>query len=513
MTSNISESNKRITKNTALLYIRMLLVMAVTLYTSRIVLEVLGIEDFGIYNVIGGIVALFSFLNASMSGATARFLMYEMGTEDKEKLKVTFSSALLIHISIALLIILIAETIGLWFLKTQLVIPENRMDAAIWVYQFSIFSTAVAVTQVPYNACIIAHEKMNVYAYVEIINVILKLLIVYLLVISGFDKLILYALLVFAVSTIIAFIYRIYCVRHFEESKFRYHWNFEIIKPMLSFSGWDLYGNMSTVARTKGVNMLLNIFFGPALNAASGIASQVQNAVMGFAGNIVTAVKPQIIKSYAAGEFERMESLVINASKLTFLLLLLLSLPLIIEMHFVLSLWLKEVPDYTVLFCICTLLFNFFATMSIVVVTAAHAIGRIKRPSLINGTLYLSVIPISYLAFKLGFSPVTSYIFNILAVIAGMFSNVWTIHKYIPTFSFKKYFFSVFARCIVVFLMSYGLVWWGKELFHEEGLIRFIVVLTVSTISISLLGFYIVLNRPMRTMILQYIKNKLCKKI
>lgn len=259
--------------------------------------------------------------------------------------------------------------------------------------------------------------------------------------------------------------------------------------------------------------MLLNIFFGPALNAASGIASQVQNAVMGFAGNIVTAVKPQIIKSYAAGEFERMESLVINASKLTFLLLLLLSLPLIIEMHFVLSLWLKEVPDYTVLFCICTLLFNFFATMSIVVVTAAHAIGRIKRPSLINGTLYLSVIPISYLAFKLGFSPVTSYIFNILAVIAGMFSNVWTIHKYIPTFSFKKYFFSVFARCIVVFLMSYGLVWWGKELFHEEGLIRFIVVLTVSTISISLLGFYIVLNRPMRTMILQYIKNKLCKKI
>lgn len=513
MISVISENNKRIAKNTALLYIRMLLIMSVTLYTSRVVLQVLGVEDFGIYNVVGGIVAMFSFINASMSGATARFLMYEMGENNKNKLRIIFNSALLIHISIALLIILIAETVGLWFLNTRLVIPADRMNAAIWVYQFSILSTVVSVTQVPYNACIIAHEKMDVYAYVEILNVILKLLIVFLLVAGDFDKLIFYALLIFLVSTVIACIYRLYCVRHFDESKLLHQWHFENIKPMLSFSGWDLYGNMSTVARTQGINMLLNMFFGPLLNAASGIAGQVQGAVMSFAGNVVIAVKPQIIKSYAAGEYSRMVSLVMNASKLTFLLLLLLSLPLIVEMHFVLSLWLKTVPEYTVQFCVCTLLFNFFATMSVVVVTAAHATGKVKRPSLINGTLYLSVIPVSYVAFKFGLSPVTSYIFNIIAVIIGLLSNVWTIHKYIPVFSFKNYIYTVFTRCMAVFLASSGLVWWLKGIIHEEGFFRFIIISIVSTMVVVLLGFYVVLNKSMRIMIVQYIKNKICKKV
>ena len=273
--------------------------MAVTLYTSRVVLQVLGVEDFGIYNVVGGIVAIFSFLNASMSGATTRFLMYDMGENNKDKLRITFNSALLIHIAIALLIILIAETVGLWFLKTQLVIPADRMNAAVWVYQFSILSTVVSVTQVPYNACIIAHEKMDVYAYVEILNVILKLLIVFLLVAGDFDKLIFYALLIFLVSTIIACIYRLYCVRHFDESKLLYQLHFENVKPMLSFSGWDLYGNMSTVARTQGINMLLNMFFGPLLNAASG--------KMCIRDRITTIRKPIIQVRYASSWERRIQ--------------------------------------------------------------------------------------------------------------------------------------------------------------------------------------------------------------
>lgn len=512
MTSAISKANKLIIKNTMLLYVRMILIMAVNLYTSRVVLQVLGIEDFGIYNIVGGIVTMLSFLNTSMSGATTRFLTYEMGREAKDRLERTFSSALLVHIGIALVIIIVSETIGLWFLINYLVIPADRMNAAMWVYQFSILSAAIAITQVPYNACIIAHERMDVYAYVEIVNVILKLLIVYLLTIGNFDKLILYALLVLVVSVIIAMIYRFYCVRHFSESKFVFQWYPEIVKPMLSFSGWDMYGNMSTVARTQGVNILLNIFFGPILNAASGIANQVQNAVMAFAGSLITAIKPQIIKSYAAGELVRMESLVVNASKLTFLLLLLISLPLMVEMHFVLSLWLKVVPDYSTMFCICTLLFNFFATMSMIVVTVAHATGRIKRPSLINGTLYLLVIPISYLAFRLGGNPVISYAFNILAVAIGLLSNVWTVHKYIPSFSFRKYFFSVFICCGFVFLVSFSLVWWVRGFIHEESFIRFVMIMFASTGSVFILGFYVALNKSMRKIMLEYVKNKICRK-
>ncbi|MBT9898735.1 polysaccharide biosynthesis protein [Bacteroides thetaiotaomicron] len=507
--SEISSNNRRIAKNTLLLYIRMFFTMAVSLYTSRVVLDVLGVEDFGIYNVIGGVIAMFTFLNISMSGATSRFLTYELGTGNQEKLKATFNSAVWIHRAIALIIIIVAETLGLWFFKTQLVIPDERMEAAMWIFQFSVISMAISVTQVPYNACIIAHEKMDVYAYVEIINVILKLLIVYLLTVINFDKLILYAFLLLFVTATVTYIYRIYCLRHFVECQYTKgcKWQSDIMKPMLSFSGWDLYGNMSTIARTQGVNILLNIFFGPVLNAASGVANQVQAAVMGFAGSIVTAVKPQIIKSYAAGELQRMERLVFTASKLTFILLLLLSLPLMVEMNFILSMWLKVVPEYAVSFCICTLLFNFFATMSAVVVTVAHAIGKIKRPSVINGTLYLLVIPVSYLAFRNGLSPISSYIFNVLAVVLGMLSNVWTVHKYIPAFSFKRYFLTVFIRCLFVLLLNLTLLLWLKNNLVEEGFLRLVLLIMTSIISVCLNGFYILFDYSTRLTIIQYVKN------
>lgn len=485
----------------------MLFTMVVSLYTSRVVLAVLGIEDFGIYNVVGGVIAMFTFLNASMSGATSRFLTYELGTGNQDKLKTTFSSAVWIHRAIALIIIIIAETLGLWFFLTQLVIPDERMEAAMWVFQLSVVSMAVSVTQVPYNACIIAHENMDIYAYVEIINVILKLLIVYLLTVISLDKLILYACLLLLVTITVTFIYRIYCLRHFIECQYAKgrKWQSDIIKPMLSFSGWDLYGNMSTIVRTQGVNMLLNIFFGPVLNAASGVANQVQAAVMGFAGSIVTAVKPQIIKSYAIGELKHMESIVINASKLTFILLSLLSLPLMVEMNYVLSLWLKTVPDYAVNFCICTLLFNFFSTMSVVIVTVAHAIGKIKRPSMINGTLYLLVIPFSYVAFRNGLSPVFSYVFNVLAVMIGMLSNIWTVHKYIPVFSFKKYFLVVFMRCLLVLFLNLALLLWLKNNFIEEGFPRFFILVVTSTITVCLSGFYILFDHSTRLTIMRYI--------
>ena len=304
------ENTKRLAKNTIALYFRMLLSMVVSLYTSRIVLNTLGVEDYGIYNVVGGVVAMFGFLNASMSGATARFLSFELGKGNFLRLKKTFSSALIIHIGIALIILIIAETLGLWFLNHKLVIPADRIDAAQWAYQFSILSTLITITQAPYNASIIAHEKMTIYAYVEILNVTLKLLVVYLLVIGNFDKLILYSFFIFTVSTLIALIYRLYCIRHFNECRFHWIWDTSILKPMLSFSGWDLYGNMSVTVKQQGLNMLLNIFWGPLLNSANGVATSVQGAILGFSSNIITAAKPQIIKSYAESNIYRMKTLI-----------------------------------------------------------------------------------------------------------------------------------------------------------------------------------------------------------
>ena len=273
MSNQTSENNKRIAKNTIMLYLRMFLTMVVGLYTSRVVLQTLGVEDYGIYGVVGGIVAMMGFLNASMSGATSRFLTFELGRGDKERLSKTFSSALVVHIIIAVIVFVVAETVGLWFLCYKLVIPENRMVAAHWVYQLSILSSMITITQVPYNSSIIAHEKMDVYAYVEILNVTLKLLIVYLLVIGNFDKLILYAILMFAVSVIIMMVYRIYCLRRFEECKFRLFLDKDYLKPLLSFSGWDLYGNTDFSVRQQGANFLLNMFYGVVLNAAYNIAT------------------------------------------------------------------------------------------------------------------------------------------------------------------------------------------------------------------------------------------------
>ena len=335
-----TSNNKRIAKNTIMLYIRMFISMVVGLYTSRVVLATLGVEDYGIYGVVGGVVAMMGFLNASMSGATSRFLTFELGRGDKDRLAKTFSSALIVHIAIAIIVFILAETVGLWFLCNKLNIPEGRMEAAHWVYQFSILATMLSITQVPYNATIIAHEKMDVYAYMEILNVTLKLLIVYLLCIGNFDKLILYASLMLAVSILIMMVYRIYAIHQFPEAHFHWIWDKTYLRPLLSFSGWDLYGNACVIARQQGTNFLINIFYGVVFNAASGIATTVQGTISGLAFNIILAFRPQIIKQYAKGNVEDMSKLVGNAVCFTTILFGCMSIPLILETHYIMKAWL-----------------------------------------------------------------------------------------------------------------------------------------------------------------------------
>lgn len=486
--------------------------MLVSLYTARVVLEVLGVEDYGISGVVGGVIGMIGFLNDSMSGATSRFLTYELGRGNLHRMKETFATALIIHIGIALVVLLFAETIGLWFLENKLVIPEERMNAARIVYQMAILSTMIAITQVPYNACLVAHEKFDVYAYVDILNVVLRLLIVYLLVIVNFDKLILWSLLSFIVSLLIMMVYRIYCTRYYEESRFSFIWNRSNIKQMLSFSGWDLYGNMSVMARTTGVNMLLNVFFGPVVNAAAGIAAQVQGCIMGFAGNLVTAVRPQLVKQYACKEYDEMFVLLQNGIKMSFLLLSIFSIPLICETHFVLHIWLGLVPDFAVDFCIYTLLFNFFANISILLVSVIHATGNIKRPSFINGTLYLLVIPFSYVAYRIGCPPGIAFLFNVLAVILGMFSNAWTIKLYIQEFLFNKFFLQNFLKCISILVIVLSIVY-SLHWVMEEGWLRLVISVMLSSFLLALSGLYILFGVSFRKQVFILIKNKLCRKV
>ena len=404
-------SNKRIAKNTVLLYFRMLLTMGVSLYTSRIVLNTLGVEDFGIYNVVGGVVMMFSFMNSAMSSATQRFLAIELGKKDDEQLKKVFSMSITIHAIIALIILVFAETLGLWFLNAKLVIPIDRMDAANWVYQASILAFMLTVMGVPYNAIIIANERMSVYAYVSIVEVVLKLFIVFALVWIGYDKLKLYAIFILCVTIIIWIIYNIYCKRNFPETRYRFFWDKSLYKTMMHYAGWNLFGNLAHVTIGQGLNILLNLFFGPVVNSARGIAYQVNTAVSGFVINFQMAMNPQIFKSYAANDLKYMHQLIFQGAKYSFFLLFFLALPLLIDTETILKWWLKIVPEYTVLFCRLVLINTLIDCISGPLMTAAQATGRIKKYQTAVGGLLLLILPISYLFLKNEFPPeITLYV-------------------------------------------------------------------------------------------------------
>ena len=398
--SKTSNSNRRLAKNTLMLYVRMLFTLSISLYTSRVILSTLGVEDFGIYNVVGGVVAMLGFLTASLGSAAARFISFSIGTEDKQSMKDTFSSLLLIHIILASSIFFFGETIGLWFLENKMSIPVERELAAFWVYQCSIISSMLSVMYVPYNASIIAHERMSVYAYFSIIDVSLKLVIVYLLSVIPFDKLVAYAVLLAAVHLFMQLFYITYCITHFKETKMKPAFNKKIFNEVLSFTGWNTIGNLSTLANTQGLNVLLNLFFGPAVNAARGIAVQVQGVVRSFVINFQVAVNPQITKSYAISDTERLHQLIRLSSKFSFYLMLFLSLPLMLEAELVLKWWLGIVPDHTVAFLRLVLCSTLIYTLSNPLCVSVYASGRLKKYQIADSIFMLSVLPLSYILLK-----------------------------------------------------------------------------------------------------------------
>jgi len=411
--STVAENNKRIAKNTVLLYLRMFVTMGVSLFTSRVVLQTLGETDFGIYNIVGGIVVLFSFFNNAMSASTQRFLSYEIGKNDFVEVKKVFNISLKVHILLVLVILLLAETVGLWFLNTQMNIPSDRMYAASWVYQFSIITFCINIIKVSYNATIIAYEKMNFYAYLSIIEVVLKLAIVYLLIMFSFDRLILYSILTTIVSLILLYSYKIYCNKTFIATHYEKTWDKRVAKKIISFSSWSLFGSVANVGAQQGLNVLLNIFYGVVVNAAVGIANQITHAIYGFISNFQTAFNPQIVKLYAAGNKEKCVGFTNQVSKFSYFLLLFISVPVLICTDFILQKWLGVVPEYTAVFCRLIIVYLLIEALTAPFWMSVQATGKIRNYQILISSLIILSLPLSYFALKMGYPPYVVWLIRI----------------------------------------------------------------------------------------------------
>lgn len=502
--------NKRIAKNTLFLYIRMFLIMGVTLYTSRIVLQVLGETDFGLYNVVGGIVMMFTFLNGSLAGATSRFITYEIGRQDYVRLHKIFNVSLLTHIMIALVIVILAETVGLWFLYNKMIIPEGRFDAAFWVFQISVISCVLSITQVPYSAMIIAHERMNIYAYVGIFEVMFKLLIAYLIMVSPYDKLVVYAFLLFLVQMMLMIYYRMFCNKHFSGCSLMFVKDKTMYKHMFVYAGSDIIGNLAVLAQGQGLNILLNMFFGPAVNAARGVAYQVQGAVTQFSGNFMTAVKPQIIKQYAAGKINEMMRLVVHSSCFSYYLMLLLVMPICLEADYILTLWLGEYPDYTVSFLRLVLVLCMIQTLKTPRTTVFHATGKILLPNIVVGTILCLAFPMAYVVLKMGYDPNSVFWTAIASMLLSEVASIIIMKSRINC-SVRSYVFSVHVRCLIVTGLSLAIPLTVHNHISIQGLAKLIIITLITTLSILLVSYYAGLDKGMRQKINGVIKNKILR--
>lgn len=506
MNQNTSVDNKRIAKNTLLLYTRMFITMAIGLFTSRVVLNVLGVSDYGIYNVVGGVITMASFLNSAMVASTQRFISFELGRGNLMRLSRIFCTSINIHAAIAFISVILGETLGLWFVNTQLNLPEERMYAVNWVYQCSILTFIFTVISVPYNSCIVAHEKMNVYAYISIFEVIMKLVIVYALLVSSIDKLILYAILLAFVAITVRFLYSMYCQRKFEECKYQFTFDMELSKQMFSFAGWSVLGNMSFSLKDQISNIILNLFFGPTVNAARGIGINVSSLINTFSTNFAMAINPQITKQYAKGNLYESQKLVYAGARFTFFLLSVISIPVIVNIDYLLKLWLGIVPEYTSAFMVLSILTCLLYSLSGSVTTAIQATGNIKWFQIGVSIIMFSELPVAYLLLQLGCKPYTVMYPTILTYTIAVFFRFFLLHRIIPSYNIHIYLFDVVLRCILIFLTS-----WGISQFIADNLTdnlpNLLITTSSSFIITALLVLFCGLKKNERSMLIQKIRN------
>lgn len=505
-----SNSNARIAKNTILLYIRMLISLVISLYTSRAILQILGEDDFGIYNVVGGVVVLFSFLTNAMTNSTQRFLNYNLGLKDEKKIANVFNTSMLAHFTIFGVVLVLAETIGLWFVMTQLNIPAERYTASLWVYQASIIATLLNIIVIPYRASIIATEQMGIFAYISILEVILKLVIVLILPYFVVDSLILYSFLLSGISLIVFVIYRLICRQKITFTHFNFIWDKAQYKEQMTFSGWYLFGGLATVGAKQGTNILINIFYNVALNAAVGIANQVRNAVYGFVTSFQTAFNPQIVKLYASGEHGKLLSLIYRSSKFSYYLLFIISLPIVVFCKDILSIWLVDVPNYAVEFTQLVVITSFSEALSAPLWTAIGATGNVRKYQIFISLIILLDIPLVYLIFKLGFSPIWAFIINLTISMLAYIYRLFYIRKYV-NYSVLVYLKSVILPCTFVTILSFPIALILRRVCVTPLMT---MVLVFVTILLTCGIIYLVgLNKEERDFIANKLINKIIKRV
>lgn len=500
-------SNKTIAKNTLFLYFRMILILFVSLYTTRVVLNALGVIDYGINNAVASVVTMFMFLNTSMANGIQRFYNYTMGNSSNHNLTEVYNTALQIQAIISVILILLLETVGLWYMHNQMVIPAERFDTALWVYQFTALTIILIVMQAPYTSAIMAHEKMDTFAYISIFEVLAKLAVAYLISTSGGDRLFEYSLLNLLVAFIIFIIYFAYSKYNFKELKIKFQFHKHLFKPMLSFSGWNIFGSFAYVLKAQGVNLLLNSFFGPIVNSARGVSGMIMTALQGFQSNVVIAFRPQIIKSYAQHDYERVRQLMYSLSKLSFLMLATLSIPIIIEIDYILKLWLGEIiPDYTKSFTILILANMMIASLTAPLSQVVHATGNMRNFQVATSAIVCMIIPVSWIFLKLGYDPNSVYIVSLIVTIINQIVCNYMLKRIFP-YSIKEYTKAVILPSILLTIIVLGITELTKSLI-QESFVRLIVSAAVAVISSVITAYLILLNKQERGLIKKIIKKR-----
>lgn len=502
------QANNRIAKNTIFLYIRMGFVLVVSLFTTRIVLQSLGVEDYGINNVVGGFVSMFAFLNTSMSNGIQRFYNFAIGRKNEYSEKDVYNTAILIQTLLAIIIIVLLETIGIWYMYNKMVIPDTRFGAAMWVFQLAVASLVFVIIQIPYSAAIIAYEKMDFFAYVSIFDVIAKLAIAYSLFICKGDKLIIYGILNFAVCIISFFLYFFFCKLKFKSLKLEIRPRKTLFKSMLSFSGWNIFGTFAYMIKSQGLNMLLNVFFGPIINAARGISNMVLSAIQGFQSNIVVAFRPQIVQSYAAGEYSRVKNLFYSLSKVSFVLLATLSVPVMMEHKYIFHLWLGDtIPDYTYSFTILVLINMIISSLNTPVSQVVHATGKMKTYQILTSSVICAILPISWLFLKIGFDPNSVYVVSLAVTIVNQYVCI-AVLKRIFEFEMKEY-----LKEVIIPLTIYSIVLVIIPLLCifvlDSNLWRLILIFCLTVLISGAMTYLIVLNSSEKNIVNSFVNNKL----
>ena len=507
MPTQVSADNKRIAKNTAFLYVRMIFVLLVSLYSTRVVLHVLGVVDYGINNVVAGFVSMFAFLNTSMTNGIQRFFNFKLGSEGADSLTRVYKSALLIQLGLTFIILLLLETFGLWYLETKMVIPPDRLPAARWIFQFSVISLVFLVLQIPYSAAIMAHERMDYYAFVSVFDAVAKLGIAFSIPYVPYDKLISYGFLILLIALANFLLYFVYAKVKFPEMHLQKGRDNALMKSMISFSGWNVFGTFAYMMKSQGLNVLLNAFFGPVVNAARGVSNQIMGAIHGFSSNIVISFRPQLVQSYAAGNTERVRRMFFSLSKISYILLYSISAPIVIELSYILHLWLGEdVPDYTIPFTVLVLANMVVSSLHTPLTQIVHAVGKMRTFQLAISIIICSILPVSWVLLKMGANPIVVYWVSLAISVINQVVCLFIVRSLFP-FSIKQYLWSVIIPCAVYSLIC-PIAPLVPRYFMNESFGRLLVVVIVSVLSSSVITYFGILDNEERRLVKSFISKR-----